>query len=227
MIDLQSRKVSGDVAYFQRLVAKAILWKRAERIVSAQAFGGYRANIVAYSIAKLSNATQQRLNLDQIWQAQALEESIEDALAELAHLAFRLLTGSDRPTANVTEWAKREQCWKQMRSTSWSVSPSVGDLLVPVGRDAWPRGASANLGGERDGGPDPSIDGISSVPGDAFLAISSWAKETNNLTPWERRFSYTIGVRLNREGSLTSKQVPHAERILANAQELGFDPLAE
>jgi hypothetical protein len=222
MIDLKTRgSVSGDIPYFQRLVAKAILWKRTEKIVSAQAFGGYRANIVAYAIAKLSNATQQRLELDQIWQAQGLETSIEAALAELSHLAFGLLTDPDRPTANVTEWAKREQCWKQLRSLSWAMPPSVADLLAPVRRES---GKAKNAAQAMPPVSDAHASSASAVPGDAFLAISSWAKETGNLTPWDRRFAYTVGVRLNREGFLTPKQAPHAERILATAQELGFDP---
>ena len=40
--------------YFERLVAKAILFRQTERLVSAQHYGGYRANIVAYTVAYLS-----------------------------------------------------------------------------------------------------------------------------------------------------------------------------
>lgn len=214
MVSLQEQKpgdVSGDVAYFQRLVAKAILWRRTERIVSAQNFGGYRANIVAYAIAKLSHATGQQLDLDRIWQQQELDEPLRDALAELSHMVFELLTADDRPVGNVTEWAKREECWDRLRKIPWKPLPGVEDLYSSPAAGA----ASGN------GAAPVSLDG---VPGDAFLAISSWAKETGNLTPWDRRFAYTIGLRLNREKSLTPKQAPHAERILSAARELGFDP---
>jgi hypothetical protein len=37
-------------------------------------------------------------------------------------------------------------------------------------------------------------------------------------------FASTIGIRLNRDQPLTPKQAPHAERILAAARELGFNP---
>lgn len=200
---LQERKqsgVSGDVGYFHRLVAKAILWRRTEKIVSAQRFGGYRANIVAYSVAMLSHATGQRIDLERIWKQQGLDQPLELALEDLSHVVHKHLTDDDRPVANVTEWAKREKCWTSLRGAGWKLPPEVEDLLLPVGA---------------------SLEG---VPGDAFLAISSWAKETDNLTPWDRRFAYTIGVRLNRDKPLTEKQVPHAERILAAARELGFEP---
>jgi hypothetical protein len=231
MVALQEQEygsVSGDVNYFHSLIAKAILWRRAERIVSAQAFGGYRANIVAYSIAKLSHATVQRLDMDRIWQQQGLDEPLEVALADLSHLVFKHLTASGRPVANVTEWAKREKCWTSFRTTEWELSPEVDDLLLPVGFGSRPM-AAADEGRPVDevtaanGASSASLEGI---PGDAFLAISNWAKETGNLTPWDRRFAYTIGIRLSRNQLLTPKQAPHAERILAAARDLGFNPLA-
>ncbi len=204
--------VSGDVAYFQRLVAKAILWRRTEKIVSAQAFGGYRANIVAYAIAKLSQATRHRLDLDRIWQQQELDEPLELALADLSHLVFKHLVAEDRPAANVTEWAKREECWERLQAEPWELPPEVEALLAPTEAPAT-NGASPTS--------------LEDIPGDAFLAISSWAKETGNLSPWDRRFAYTIGIRLNGDKLLTPKQAPHAERILAEARDLGFDPLRE
>lgn len=213
MVALQERKqgsVSGDVDYFHRLIAKAILWRRTERIVSAQKFGGYRANIVAYAVAMLSHATAQRLDLDRIWDQQDLDEPLGPALENLSHLVFQHLTDPDRPVANVTEWAKREKCWTSLRAAGWELPPGVEELLLP-----------AQGGAATNGATPASLEG---VPGDAFLAISSWAKETDNLSPWDRRFAYTIGIRLNGDKPLTPKQVPHAERILAAARELGFDP---
>jgi hypothetical protein len=228
MVALQERKqgdVSGDVAYFQRLVAKAVLWRHTEKIVSAQKFGGYRANIVAYSIAKLSHATARRIDLERIWRQQDLDEPLELALADLSHLVFKHLTAADRPTANVTEWAKREECWNRLRAAPWKVPTEVEELLLPVGaaeeRTSGGQGEKPGVPSGNGASP-PALEG---VPGDAFLAVSSWAKESDNLTPWDRRFAYTIGIRLNRDEPLTSKQRPHAERILAEAQKLGFEPL--
>jgi hypothetical protein len=232
MVALQENKgshVAGDVAYFQHLIAKAILWRRSERIVSAQEFGGYRANIVAYSIARLSHATAQRLDLDRIWLQQDLDEPLELAVAELSHLVYKHLAEDERPVANVTEWAKREECWTRLRAIPWQPPADMEELLLPVG-------AAHRRPTEKDGDRPPddpaaaaatsngsTLDGVS---GDAFLAISSWAKETGNLSPWDRRFAYTIGVRLKRETPLTAKQIPNAERILAAAGDLGFDPKA-
>jgi hypothetical protein len=227
MLELHRRgRMKPDVAYFQRLVAKAILFRRTERIVSDQNFGGYRANIVTYALAKLSHATQQRLNLNRIWEEQAVDEAIEGAITDLAKLAFDLLTSEDRPAQNVTEWAKRDACWKRMREIPWELPDAVREFLVELG----PRSEV-----DDDGEPsamegalpehDPLVARMSEIPGDAFLAIANWAKETSNLNGWERRFVYSIGVRLNRGSLLTPKQAPHAERIWETARSLGFDAM--
>ena len=42
-----------DEAYYHNLIAKAILFKRTEKLVSQQQYGGYRANIVTYTLAFL------------------------------------------------------------------------------------------------------------------------------------------------------------------------------
>ena len=77
MTQLSLNPIKPGVEYFERLVAKAILWKRTERLVTEQQFGGYRANIVAYAIAKLSHSTAQRIDLGRIWSEQALDPTLE------------------------------------------------------------------------------------------------------------------------------------------------------
>src|SRR5262249_39029933 len=42
--------LTPDAMYFERLIAKAILFKKTDRIVAQQEFGGYKANIVYYTI---------------------------------------------------------------------------------------------------------------------------------------------------------------------------------
>ena len=129
-----------EVIDFQRLVAKAILVRRAERIVSDQAFGGYRANIVAYAVAKLSNATAQRLDLDVIWQAQALPQPVEAALVELAHMAYRIVVERVPGGANITEWSKRDQCWTLMREEPWTRPPTSMPCWSPAAAPRTPPG---------------------------------------------------------------------------------------
>jgi hypothetical protein len=65
-----------DEEYLHRLVARAILFKETERIVSRQKFGGYRANVVTFTIAWLSHQPANRVDLESIWAAQGLSAEL-------------------------------------------------------------------------------------------------------------------------------------------------------
>ena len=108
-------------AYFREVVAKAIIFKATERLVSAQPWyqGGYRANIVAYAIAKLGYDSGERgraLNFDDIWRAQSLPSALEEALTISARGAHRILTNPPEGFSNVTEWAKKPLCWERVQA---------------------------------------------------------------------------------------------------------------
>jgi hypothetical protein len=69
-----------DETYFKRLIAKAILFKRAEKLVQDEQFGGYRANIVTYTLAYLAHQTAQCIDLDKIWREQRISAVLQDAI---------------------------------------------------------------------------------------------------------------------------------------------------
>jgi hypothetical protein len=219
MLLLSQRGVKPDVAYFQRLVAKAILFKRAERIVSAQNFGGYRANIVTYSIAKLSHATQQRLDLQRIWNEQSTDPAVDQALEELAHISYRVLTAADRSATNVTEWAKRDACWNRLKAESYVVPPPLQTVLVQLGPGV------ANREDVIDSAADhPLIAEMSAVPADRWFAVANWAKQTGNLRPYQRGMAYSFGKYANQGRLLSVKQATQGRLILDEAAALGFLP---
>lgn len=100
----------ADEQYFRRLVAKAILFRRTEEIVSAQEYPGYRANIVTFSIAWLVRRSGRRINLDGIWRYQGISTHLAETLDAVAHAARHHITNPPGGR-NVTEWCKRDECW--------------------------------------------------------------------------------------------------------------------
>ena len=126
MIRLDERgRVEPDRAHFERLVAKAILFRETERIVHRQNFGGYRANIVTYTIALLCNATDQRLDLERIWREQAIGETLERVIGDLSHGVHAIITNPPNGR-NITEWCKSPGllgCRAQRASTTAVTEP--------------------------------------------------------------------------------------------------------
>jgi hypothetical protein len=106
-------------AYFKRAVARGIMFRATERIVSAQSWynNGYRANIVAYTLAALGELTRQQeksLDFQRIWNAQAISLVLESTIATIASRVNDDLLRPMQGISNISEWAKREACWTRM-----------------------------------------------------------------------------------------------------------------
>lgn len=122
-------------SYFKDLIAKAIIFKQTERLVSNSGWykeiKAYRANIVAYSIAILSNYAKGKkleIDLSKIWQEQKIYKELSDQLEFTTKEAYEFLTG-EREVQNVTEWAKREKCWKKAKMESWTILTAFESTL--------------------------------------------------------------------------------------------------
>ena len=72
--------------YYQRFIAKTILFRKIEKIVLNQKFGGYKANIVAYTYYKLLCLTDKKIDLDKIWQDQDVTEEMSSAITDICKL---------------------------------------------------------------------------------------------------------------------------------------------
>ena len=110
-------------AWYRLAVAKAIIFKSAERTVSAQPWyqGGYRANVVAYTIAKIAHdvADQERaVDFDSIWRLQSQGTAMDEAVSTAAEQVHEVLIHPPAGISNVTEWAKKQACWERVRNLS-------------------------------------------------------------------------------------------------------------
>lgn len=218
MANLRDRPIKPTVEYFHRLVGKAILWKRAERLVSEQKYGGYRANLVAYSIAKLSHATAQRLDLERIWAQQTVEPAVESALIDLSQVAWRVLVEQAPAGANVTEWAKQERCWRIMRDEHWRPTAALEQVMVALAQRGGPSGAKASTAVSDD----PAVAECADISPDDWFGLANWAKETGNLQPWQRKLAFDIGVRVRSGRPPSVRQAQYGIRIVQEARRLGF-----
>jgi hypothetical protein len=102
--------------YFQQLVAKAIIFKETERLVSRQPWyeGGYRANIVAYTIAKMAHEVQRlnaAVNFEMIWKRQAVPAEMQLAIVDAARVVNDVIVNPPAGQRNISEWAKQQACW--------------------------------------------------------------------------------------------------------------------
>lgn len=108
--------------YFRRAIARAIIFRATEKMVSDQPWynGGYRANIVAYAIAALNEVCRRRgksVDFTRVWSMQALPSSLRDALIISSKHVNDDIVHPPNGISNVSEWCKKEQCWTRLLGT--------------------------------------------------------------------------------------------------------------
>lgn len=98
-----------DVAAYKRMIAKAIIFKTVHKLVRPM-FQAFQANVAAYTVSILSERIGDRLDLDKIWQQQALSDQLREQIQVWAREVNERLhaSGSGRM---ISEWAKKAECW--------------------------------------------------------------------------------------------------------------------
>ncbi len=216
-------QLAVDKSYFERLVGKAILFRTAERIVQRQEFGGYRANIVTYTLALLSHATSQKISLERIWREQALTPAMQEAIVGTSHEVYRIITNP--PSArNITEWCKSEKCWDAVRTTgSREAVGLVRDELL--GADAAKRENKRALS-EYSASYVQNLERVVAVSSEGWRLLVEWGAETNALDASQRRLALNLSKAMRGGRNVSPEDAENAVIILDRASELGFQPVA-
>lgn len=123
-----------NLGYFQHTVAKAIIWRTAEKLFDTLDLGGYRANSVAYAVAWLAEKSGRRIDLNRIWADQRLSPALCDALKTTCRAAWEHL---NQQQGNVGEASKKTECWEAFRrkdvvlSGQWQSELAGTPFVVP------------------------------------------------------------------------------------------------
>ena len=115
--------------FFKQIVCLNILYKKLDQIVKYASWYemGYKAQVVTYALSYLfyqigRECPDRVLDFKSIWNQQKVTHETELLLGRIAEAMFNHLVSDDREVQNVTEWAKREACWKKAK-----------EIVVPLG----------------------------------------------------------------------------------------------
>jgi len=111
---LAQRTEAPDERYFRELAAKALLFTQARQEIMRQARGaGYLAQVTTYTLARIVEEVDLASFLSATWREQQMPSVIEQAVQALSPRVRNVLL--DPPgSGNVTEWSKKEDCWKRV-----------------------------------------------------------------------------------------------------------------
>ena len=123
--------------YYKELVAKRILYKEIEKIVSDSEWyqnnKGYRAQIVPYTFSKfIYEASKMNLliNYKKIWEHQCCLQEYKSDIAKIAKKVYDLFNDPNRQILNIGEYAKREICWNKLNEEDYKLSNETISQLV-------------------------------------------------------------------------------------------------
>jgi hypothetical protein len=213
-----------DQLWYRRLIAKAIIFRRLESEVPKQDWyeGGYRANIVTYAMAKVfhdANGQKQALDLDIIWQRQAVSDALLRALLLAAKDAHDVITHPPTGVRNMSEWAKKQACWSGLKSRTLKYGEDFGSCLALVDNVRTE---------ERDARAETVLtDGINAqaevvkLKAAFWNTVMEWGRAKKKLTPKDMQIleiCSSIPKRIP-----TDFQAKHALEVLARLRDHGFD----
>ncbi len=189
-----------DRQFFERVVARAILWRTAEKSFFSLGLSGYRANSIAYAIAWLAEHSERRIDLDRIWREQRLSDALTTALLTVCREAHGFLTNR---LGNVGEASKKSEVWAEFRARQIDLPQHwLDEIREAPSQPYLPSKISQKAEALRSQ--------LSGIPAEKWFGLAKWAKERGFLEPWERSLAFSLGRLAARNAPFSDKQAVQA-----------------
>lgn len=200
-----------DDQYFKDLVAKAILYKQTYAIVRKKLTGGYRPEIVRYTLALLLQRTEHKIDLDQIWKEQDLSDELKQVITEMIYDIQEFIIHPP-DGKNVSEWCKKRECWEELLKKDIKITDAVTAAYI--------LGNSRNTDTIEQG---KNIRYINSIPDKIWSDIIQWSRETGLLDATDRDIAAKILNYRSLEKRIPYQLMTAAKELLENSKNAGFD----
>ncbi len=218
-----SEGAAFDELWFKRMIARAIIFRATEKLVSGADWyeGGYRANIVTYAISKLVHDAEERdmvVDLDAVWRYQDVSSDLKSALLVAAAEAQDVITHPPEGVRNFSEWAKKQACWKWLEERELTYPEGFDRVLIPL-----------DLANERarearaDKAVETSVEAeleVHRLGAPFWTEARNWARERGLLSPRENGVLETCAAIPNKMPS--DKQCAIAMSALKKLLDEGF-----
>lgn len=209
-------------AFLKEVIAKAIIFRETEAIVTRRPWyqGGYRAQVVAHTIAKLAWDLQERndsLGFVNVWAIQTVTPGLREAIEVGADAVMEVVTKPIVPGQNITEWAKQQACWNRVQSLVIDWPPALSRDLQSMAEAREQKKAARKDKKELTGME--ALMEVNRLGHPYWQALLAWGEARKLFNPTEAGVIATAA----RRGALpTDKQSLVAMAARAKAVEAGF-----
>lgn len=107
-----------DASTFKTIVAKAILYKQAQKTVRPM-FSAFQGNVTTYLISLLANKVGDKFDFDRVWLQQDISPELRAQLQKWALEVNDILDISSKGRM-ISEWSKKSECWTTVASATYS-----------------------------------------------------------------------------------------------------------
>lgn len=203
-----------DNLYFEDAIAKAILFRTAEKIygVKPNAIGDMRYITVPYAVAWLGCKTDYKLDLYKIWKNQSLSDSLKKLLRGIMENIEHFIR-KNAPGSLYGEWAKKEECWNAVKAEDFGIDLNDirSDLETNKGSSQRRRISEEETDREKFL---EEISRIKSVTGAGWHKIEQWGRATNLLTVQQRDIAFSLAQRVRTGARILDTEKNIGLRIL-------------
>ena len=219
---LKSNPITPSNNYYQHAIAKVILYRKIEKIVSAQKFGGYKANIVAHTYYKLMLLTERKIDLDSIWKKQDISPALEEAITEICKLVQHHLV-YESTGLNISEYSKTNKCKENIcNKVKYDLSDALkNELLEKMVEDDFSETDDLDLS-ELTQDERSVLDEMRKITPEQWASLHKLG-ESGGFTLWQQNLLMTVSTLLRRGKAPSVAQAETALELLEEGREKGFN----
>jgi hypothetical protein len=202
-----------DNIWFEDLIAKAILFKNAEKIygVKPNAIGDMRYITVPYSLAWLGLKLDYKLDLYKIWKQQSLSDTLKNKLYEVMSKTEDYIK-TKAPGSLYGEWAKKEECWNAIKNDDFDID--LESLMSDLENKSSEKRKKLTEDETQMAEIEASLNRLKSVHIKTWKKIEDWGRDTQNLTQYQYDMAFTLSSKFRNNRTITDMQRNQGETIL-------------
>lgn len=177
--------------YFEDAIAKCILFKEAEKRYGTKAndynIGELRQVVVPYTLSLLNTINENKLDLYRIWKNQQVSPQLSDFIYDLMKQVNKFILDNS-PVTHYIEWAKKEECWEQVRNHSWSFN--INEIKTDLIDDNNP--SKRNIVADTEDSEETQQHEeniLRSIPHALWKKIEAWGKDSGFLSIAQQAFT--------------------------------------
>ena len=205
-----------DNIYFEDLIAKAILFKEADKRYGTkqhgEPIGDIKKAVVPYAVALLHHITNGQIDLYKIWIRQEVSTELSDFMYDLMKQINKFIT-SYQGVARYDELSKKKSLWEDIKKHRWSynlkdIKKDLIDLTNP------PKRISLTMEEQERILVEESRIMISNVPVEIWERIALWGKESECLNIMQQNLCHEIARKVGKKAVFSNNELEGGTQII-------------